>query len=591
MTKKLLVFNAVALLLIALLYFITAPLSVQSGDTAELVTNSYFLRVAHPPGYPLFSLLYHLPIYYLGSGNPYYAASLFTILISCLWMGLLMYELKSLDASLLIILLATGMQFWRYALQPDVFALHMLFLVLVFMVFNQPGWLERPWMIFIIALAVANHHTIVFAFPLFVFALAQVNWRQKLIYCLVAGLAAASLYLVLLWFNPEHAGSWGNINSIPALVRHFLRADYGTFQLAEKKGDWRWLGFAWEVLLSNAWALLIVLGYIGLRCRQRLQLLQKKFLVLGLALVSYLLVFVLAGSIPLDLAGENVFERFLMQPLLWLFMFAWLGLGVPELKLPQWLRLLIVINLLMNISGNFKFNNYRINTSIEDYALNMLRLVPAGDVLYVYGDTEGFATYYLQATRQVRSDITYLMPTTSFPWSAAKARRDYPELILNDSGKILQMIDFSKASLFTNFAFTQIPVGIDIVFRGILYDLKLANSGGGGVSFDCPAAEFYQRRTPFTEEHFIKFEYSHLLHLKYGMCHFEQGIALLRQQQFETAQTLLQAAVDLAPFAPNYLERLCFTLNKSGDPAFRQCEQRLEQLLEHVSRQYYLYKY
>src|SRR4051794_17062430 len=54
---------AVAALVTALsgvLYFCTAARDIVTGDTPELITVAATLGVAHPPGYPLFTLLGHL---------------------------------------------------------------------------------------------------------------------------------------------------------------------------------------------------------------------------------------------------------------------------------------------------------------------------------------------------------------------------------------------------------------------------------------------------------------------------------------------------------------------------------------------------
>src|SRR5436190_7814331 len=44
----------------AVLYFLTAARDIVVGDTPELITAAVTLGVAHPPGYPLFTMLGHL---------------------------------------------------------------------------------------------------------------------------------------------------------------------------------------------------------------------------------------------------------------------------------------------------------------------------------------------------------------------------------------------------------------------------------------------------------------------------------------------------------------------------------------------------
>ena len=44
----------------SVLYFLTAARDIVVGDTPELITAAVTFGVAHPPGYPLFSMLGHL---------------------------------------------------------------------------------------------------------------------------------------------------------------------------------------------------------------------------------------------------------------------------------------------------------------------------------------------------------------------------------------------------------------------------------------------------------------------------------------------------------------------------------------------------
>src|SRR5438046_10589545 len=53
--------GAVAVTIAAgILYFLTAARDIVVGDTPELITAAATLGVAHPPGYPLFTMLGHL---------------------------------------------------------------------------------------------------------------------------------------------------------------------------------------------------------------------------------------------------------------------------------------------------------------------------------------------------------------------------------------------------------------------------------------------------------------------------------------------------------------------------------------------------
>jgi hypothetical protein len=53
--------GAAAVGLIAfLIYALTVEHTVPTGDSGELIATAYVLGVAHPPGYPLWTMLAHI---------------------------------------------------------------------------------------------------------------------------------------------------------------------------------------------------------------------------------------------------------------------------------------------------------------------------------------------------------------------------------------------------------------------------------------------------------------------------------------------------------------------------------------------------
>ena len=64
------------------LYALTTAPSVAGGDSGELLAESCSLGTAHPPGYPLFTLLYHIPLTYMPAYlSPAMWANLFTAML------------------------------------------------------------------------------------------------------------------------------------------------------------------------------------------------------------------------------------------------------------------------------------------------------------------------------------------------------------------------------------------------------------------------------------------------------------------------------------------------------------------------------
>jgi hypothetical protein len=139
--------------------------------------------------------------------------------------------------------LALSKQIWIYSLQSEVFALNnflcscILYCALVAL--STANVSAMKWGAFLTGLGVCHQHTSIFiSIPsvLAIFASAPaVVWRNRysLMLCGVLGLAPY-LYLPLqytfLSFGPYV--NWGDVMSFAGFFHHFVRADYGTFQLA-----------------------------------------------------------------------------------------------------------------------------------------------------------------------------------------------------------------------------------------------------------------------------------------------------------------------------------------------------------------------
>ncbi|CAM2116425.1 unnamed protein product [Caretta caretta] len=80
---------------VAAAYVATLPPSVPGGDSGELITAAYELGVAHPPGYPLFTLLAKLVIGLFPFGSIAYRVNLFCGLLGAAAASLLYYTVFS----------------------------------------------------------------------------------------------------------------------------------------------------------------------------------------------------------------------------------------------------------------------------------------------------------------------------------------------------------------------------------------------------------------------------------------------------------------------------------------------------------------
>lgn len=573
------------------LYIFMAPVTVQSGDTGELVTNSYFLRVSHPPGYPLWTLLYHLPVKFLNFGNPFQVASIFTAFIAAVSFACLGLSFNSMTTMLSLAVLSSTTIIWKMALLPDVFSLHMLFLSLVFICFARPEMLNRWWMILLVALSVAHHHTIVFVFPMFVFALfeSRVNLKKTLI-CLITGLFSLSLYFLLMTFHPDDYGSWGRIHSIGDVLHHFLRRDYGTLSLMTDKGEGiSWISFFLQHSLTDMWSVWIVIGYFFIKERDLLKSKGPKLLVLFSCITLYFIVFGLQ-NVSLSGEGEAVIERFLLQPLL-LMSFASIYLIFESRKeLPKAILLLLLINVGLNFGRNFSYLNFSQKTGIEDLIKNSLKDLPPKSVVYTRGDTFSFGAYYLINVKNFRPDIRHIYANWDFYWTQEKARESFPEVFKIDIRNlpIVELIDLERIPFYTNFSTSLLLAEIGISYQGTLFRY-FRKATQDYPLFKCNQEYVLKDRPDMSE--FSRFETNAFFDQNYGSCDFASGLYELKSGNPDAALISFKRAVELSPYNARFQERLCFVLQEKRDPETHLCQQRLDQLILNTSEQYYLNKY
>ena len=589
--------NAAALgflLCLLLLYCLTAPYTVQSGDTGELVTNALRLRVSHPPGYPLWSLLYHFPIAYFPFSSAFHNASIFNSMITIAWLGLLIFRFKGTANIGIIFVLATSILFWRYAVLPDVFSFHLLFLTLVFIVFDDPKLLTKTWVIFLISLSVANHHTIVFFFPLYLYALLQGAIKKKLIYSVIFGLVSISIYCLLFYFHPQEYGSWGTIDTLSDVVNHFLRRDYGTFRLhgGSFSGiETSWLHLLFINLLTNSWSIILGLIFYIVKGWRQLSKQWLKFSILAFSMISFLLTFLFGGILPLDIHGQAVFERFLLQPILCIFFIFLMVLKASQIPVPRWLLISFLVNGGLNLTQNFNLNNYRQNTIIEDYAFNVLRSLPRNSVYHTLDDTQGNATYYVHDVLKFRSDVAHLHPSQGFAWGHNKAHKKYPEIYDFKRLEILNGIDSNKFPLFMNIPPFESSKNMKLIYFGLVFKVEISKDIINPIDFQCDVASTYEWRSRFILEDFSEFELSRYYDLEYGRCYYTQGLNLLKSGKTAEAQTSFEKAIKLSPFSAKYRERLCFSYKQLDHPSLAECEGLMEELIGLSNQQYYLLKY
>uniref|UniRef100_A0A8C6CDB9 Transmembrane protein 260 n=1 Tax=Monodon monoceros TaxID=40151 RepID=A0A8C6CDB9_MONMO len=241
---------------VAAVFTLTLPPSVPGGDSGELITAAHELGVAHPPGYPLFTLVAKLAIILFPFGSVAYRVNLLCGLFGAVAAALLFFTVFRLSGSYAGGILAAGVfsfsrLTWQWSIAAEVFSLNNLFVGLLMALtvhFEEATTAQERSKIskigaFCCGLSLCNQHTVV------VYVLCIIPWilfrllkekelslgsLLKLGLYLSAGLLPY-VYLPISSYLHQARWTWGDQTTLLGFLTHFLREEYGTFSLAKSE--------------------------------------------------------------------------------------------------------------------------------------------------------------------------------------------------------------------------------------------------------------------------------------------------------------------------------------------------------------------
>jgi hypothetical protein len=210
------------------LYLLTACRDIYWMDSTELALCGRFLLVAHPPGYPLLTLLVRIVSLVSTAPLALNLVSAVAAAGSCLALFSIVRVLTRDDLSALAAALIWSVSFeqWQQATALEVYSLHVLLAGLTLLACLR--WCEsgsgRHLLAagFAASLALANHLTIVLLVPSLLLVVLwpgrRVGLRPALGVALCACLPLALYLVVPLRANPGQSGGWGGIANLGELL-------------------------------------------------------------------------------------------------------------------------------------------------------------------------------------------------------------------------------------------------------------------------------------------------------------------------------------------------------------------------------------
>uniref|UniRef100_A0A8C0B692 Transmembrane protein 260 n=1 Tax=Buteo japonicus TaxID=224669 RepID=A0A8C0B692_9AVES len=416
------------------------------------VIGGVFSLVAHPPGYPLFTLLAKLATGLLPVGSPAYRVNLLCGLLGAAAASLLFYTVFRLSGSYAGGILAAGVfsfsrLTWQWSIAAEVFSLNNLFVGLLMALtahFEEASTAKERSKIskvgaFCCGLSLCNQHTIVLYIACIVPWVLSRLFRKtelslghllKLGLCFLAGLLPY-LYLPASSYLNRARWTWGDQTTFQGFLTHFLREEYGTFNLAKSEtgSSMREIDGGFQAHITFVSFFIMPLCYFFNRTKQ-----QKSpviWLFTGM-LCLYSLFF--AWRANLDITKPlflGVVERFWLQSSAVVAVLAGLGLasvGSAGSRALPWLEWLSALALVFSqVWANYRACDQSNNYVVDKFARNLLSSMPTGAVILLRGDLPGNALRYVHYCEGMRPDITLVdQEMMTYEWYLPKLAKHLP---------------------------------------------------------------------------------------------------------------------------------------------------------------------
>ncbi|MEK7079062.1 MAG: DUF2723 domain-containing protein [Patescibacteria group bacterium] len=455
------------------------------GDSAEFSLVASTFSVAHPPGYPLYSVLsrainYLVPFY----STPWRVSlisSVATIITSYILFRILTYlEIPRLIALFSASLYLFLFPIWLYAEIPEVFAIHNLLVIaitfLLFQYSTKSSLFVLYFIFFLIGLNVSNHHIFILFIPGWLYLL-KLKWKaflhkkytkKVLLLAVLSFVLGASFYLYSVMashYSPPL--DWENAKTIDGFIRLITRSTYGVFKaymgssgsITNQLFD----SFSFFIFALHDFRIMglffAIIGIFRLRRSNR-----QMFIFFTVTMLFHLFFlfytnFSLSGSFTIAM-----YERFLI-PIYLLFIIP-LAYGVAYsyevlIKLSRkWIKNAYLKKVLMygyslfliSYLGIIVFQNYQVIKRVPKldyfaiYAKNLLDTVPAGAIFFVGADNSYFTTAYYHFAEGYRKDVKFIfINILDKKYYRDQIRVKYPELSIPEPyDKNKDLSDFVK---------------------------------------------------------------------------------------------------------------------------------------------------
>jgi hypothetical protein len=405
---------------------------VLGGDQGEFTALFALGGVAHPPGYPLWTLLLRAMSWMPGS-TPSLAAARVTAVVGAIAIGVLYAACRSWGASrgasaVACVTYAFAPLTWIYATQAEVFTLNAVLCAGLLALAGPQCPLRGERRIvaagLVVGLGLSHHPTFLAMAPIAILAVVRAwgeqggegrgrSWALAAA-ALVLGLAPYD-YVVWASRNPEGRFVWGGPMDAAGLLHHILRTDYWQLRVEDARVPvpgahisalWHSLAVATLVIGLPVAVIGLVRGFVFLRDRVGTIAITASFLLAGPAVLA-----TLVGR-PVGIYAL-IIERMHIMPLLLLSVpLAW-GIDLLLERAPtnarEWIAAAAAIGVTSADTCRVPplIAEYE-RPTVEHYLEDTLSSLPPRAVVVGVGDHRFFGFLVEQRVLGLRPDVEYV---------------------------------------------------------------------------------------------------------------------------------------------------------------------------------------
>lgn len=462
--KTKLYFSIASFIIPIIVYVTTLAPGLYFIDTGELASVCVKLGIAHPTGYPLFTLLGNI-FSKIPAGEYIYRLNLMCAVLSSVttvvFFNLVYFVLTRLDlnreedkakiffsaeknplTAMIIsfsatMVLAFSSTFWNTSNSLEVYSLHVLFLVTVIYLFLKAGnslmrgdFDLRNWLIFafVLGLSFTNHLSTIFLSVGFLYLYFAVNGFgklsfQKILIMAVPFILALTVYVYFFIRGDNTVIAWGNPVNWENFIRHVSGKQFSVWMFTSTGSASKQFSHFTDIYPKEFFYIPVIVAIFGIIDSF---LKQRKFFYFTVLLF----VFNILYAINYDI--HDIDTYFLLAFVVTSIWFA-IGLKFLSEKLKLNTVVLLVVSLIIPIVsayGNYEENNLKNSNFVKDYTENVFKSAREKSIIMSsQWDFWLSASFYMQYVHKFRPDVVVLdKELMRKSWYMKHIKDHYPEI-------------------------------------------------------------------------------------------------------------------------------------------------------------------